>query len=87
MNHHDLLWRIGGYEPERGSAVAGHRGYVMMTDMTVDYSKLLLSYSISSGALGIPGLLRYILCNSISIAHHNHTNNNPIFQLIQVLPT
>ena len=27
LNHHDLLWRIGGYEPERGSQVAGHRGY------------------------------------------------------------
>lgn len=26
LNHHDLLWRIGGYEPERGVAVAGHRG-------------------------------------------------------------
>lgn len=26
LNHHDLLWRIGGYEPERGAAVAGHRG-------------------------------------------------------------
>eukprot|EP01031_Cornospumella_fuschlensis_P024926 gene24926-30114_t len=29
LNHHDLLWRIGGYEPERGAAVAGHRGYFL----------------------------------------------------------
>lgn len=29
LNHHDLLWRIGGYEPERGSVVAGHRGYFL----------------------------------------------------------
>jgi seryl-tRNA synthetase len=29
LNHHDLLWRIGGYEPDRGSAVAGHRGYFL----------------------------------------------------------
>ncbi len=29
LNHHDLLWRIGGYEPERGVAVAGHRGYFL----------------------------------------------------------
>ncbi len=29
LNHHDLLWRIGGYEPERGSQVAGHRGYFL----------------------------------------------------------
>ena len=29
LNHHDLLWRIGGYEPERGVNVAGHRGYFL----------------------------------------------------------
>jgi len=29
LNHHDLLWRIGGYEPERGSNVAGHRAYFL----------------------------------------------------------
>ena len=29
LNHHDLLWRIGGYEPERGAQVAGHRGYFL----------------------------------------------------------
>lgn len=29
LNHHDLLWRIGGYEPERGAAVAGHRAYFL----------------------------------------------------------
>lgn len=29
LNHHDLLWRIGGYEPDRGVAVAGHRGYFL----------------------------------------------------------
>ena len=27
--HHQLLWRIGGYEPGRGSKVAGHRGYFL----------------------------------------------------------
>ena len=26
LNHSELLWRIGGYEPERGARVAGHRG-------------------------------------------------------------
>jgi len=29
LSHHDLLWRIGGYEPDRGAAVAGHRGYFL----------------------------------------------------------
>jgi len=29
LNHHDLLWRIGGYEPDRGVNVAGHRGYFL----------------------------------------------------------
>lgn len=27
--HHHLLWMIGGYEPARGSSVAGHRGYFL----------------------------------------------------------
>ena len=29
LNHHDLLWRIGGYEPDRGVGVAGHRAYFL----------------------------------------------------------
>ena len=29
LNHHDLLWRIGGYEPERGAQIAGQRGYFL----------------------------------------------------------
>mmetsp|Transcript_39121 Transcript_39121/g.63980 ORF Transcript_39121/g.63980 Transcript_39121/m.63980 type:complete len:495 (+) Transcript_39121:34-1518(+) len=28
-HHHELLWMIGGYEPERGTAVCGHRGYFL----------------------------------------------------------
>ncbi|KNB45123.1 serine-tRNA ligase [Blastocystis sp. subtype 4] len=27
--HHELLWKIDGYEPERGVRVAGHRGYFL----------------------------------------------------------
>ena len=27
--HHELLWMIDGYEPERGTRVAGHRGYFL----------------------------------------------------------
>eukprot|EP00753_Platysulcus_tardus_P013334 PLAT3662.28.p1 GENE.PLAT3662.28~~PLAT3662.28.p1 ORF type:complete len:604 (+),score=301.73 PLAT3662.28:50-1861(+) len=29
MNHHDVLHRIGGYDPERGVGVAGHRAYFL----------------------------------------------------------
>lgn len=28
-HHHELLYMIDGYEPERGSAIAGHRGYFL----------------------------------------------------------
>lgn len=29
MSHHELLWRIGGFEPDRGSSIAGHRAYFL----------------------------------------------------------
>jgi len=28
-HHHELLWMIGGYEPDRGVKVAGHRAYFL----------------------------------------------------------
>jgi len=28
-HHHELLHMIGGYEPERGRKVAGHKGYFL----------------------------------------------------------
>lgn len=43
LNHHDLLWRIGGYEPERGAAVAGHRGY-FLKDMGVLLNQAFIMY-------------------------------------------
>ena len=46
LNHHDLLWRIGGYEPERGVAVAGHRGY-FMKDVGVLLNQAFINYGIS----------------------------------------
>jgi len=46
LNHHDLLWRIGGYEPERGSAVAGHRGY-FLRDAGVLLNQAFINYGIS----------------------------------------
>ncbi len=46
LNHHDLLWRIGGYEPERGANVAGHRGY-FLRDVGVLLNQALLNYGIA----------------------------------------
>uniref|UniRef100_A0A7S3LP31 serine--tRNA ligase n=1 Tax=Aplanochytrium stocchinoi TaxID=215587 RepID=A0A7S3LP31_9STRA len=44
QSHHQLLWRIDGYEPERGVKVAGHRGYflkgpgVMLNQALINYA-------------------------------------------------
>lgn len=46
LNHHDLLWRIGGYEPERGQVVAGHRGY-FLKGVGVLLNQALINYSIA----------------------------------------
>jgi seryl-tRNA synthetase len=46
LNHHDLLWRIGGYEPERGAAIAGHRGY-FLKDMGVLLNQAFINYGIA----------------------------------------
>ena len=46
LNHHDLLWRIGGYEPERGVAVAGHRSY-FLKDVGVMLNQALINYGIA----------------------------------------
>jgi seryl-tRNA synthetase len=49
LAHHDLLHRIGGYEPERGAAIAGHRGYfltgpgVLLNQALVSYGNLFLN--------------------------------------------
>lgn len=29
LNHHKVLESIGGYDPERGQKIAGHRGYFL----------------------------------------------------------
>ena len=46
LNHHDLLWRIGGYEPERGAKIAGHRGY-FLKDMGVLLNQAFINYGIA----------------------------------------
>ena len=43
LNHHDLLWRIGGYEPDRGVNVAGHRGY-FLRDVGVMLNQAFINY-------------------------------------------
>jgi seryl-tRNA synthetase len=46
LNHHDLLWRIGGFEPERGVAVAGHKGY-FLKDVGVLLNQAFINYGIA----------------------------------------
>jgi seryl-tRNA synthetase len=46
MTHDDLLWRIGGFEPQRGQQVAGHRAY-FLTNAGVLLNQALINYGIS----------------------------------------
>ena len=29
LSHHEVLWRLGGYDPVRGVKLVGHRGYCL----------------------------------------------------------
>ncbi|KAI9692871.1 MAG: Cytosolic seryl-tRNA synthetase [Bathelium mastoideum] len=29
LSHHEVMWRLGGYDPERGVKIVGHRGYCL----------------------------------------------------------
>eukprot|EP00823_Brevimastigomonas_motovehiculus_P002735 TRINITY_DN1645_c0_g1_i2.p1 TRINITY_DN1645_c0_g1~~TRINITY_DN1645_c0_g1_i2.p1 ORF type:complete len:276 (+),score=94.66 TRINITY_DN1645_c0_g1_i2:33-830(+) len=44
-HHHELLYMIGGYEPERGSNIAGHRGY-FLKDYGVMLNQALINFAI-----------------------------------------
>uniref|UniRef100_A0A7S1ZVP8 serine--tRNA ligase n=1 Tax=Ditylum brightwellii TaxID=49249 RepID=A0A7S1ZVP8_9STRA len=46
LQHDDLLWRIGGYEPQRGQQVAGHRAY-FLKDAGVLLNQALINYGIA----------------------------------------
>mmetsp|Transcript_7346 Transcript_7346/g.10779 ORF Transcript_7346/g.10779 Transcript_7346/m.10779 type:complete len:481 (-) Transcript_7346:219-1661(-) len=46
MTHDDLLWRIGGFEPTRGSQVAGHRAY-FLTNAGVLLNQAIINYGIA----------------------------------------
>ena len=45
LKHHQLLYMIGGYEPEIGSKVAGHRGYYL-TGFGVILNQAIIQYSL-----------------------------------------
>jgi seryl-tRNA synthetase len=45
-NHHTLLWKIGGFEPERGTKISGHKGY-FLTDVGVMLNQAVINYSIN----------------------------------------
>ena len=44
-SHHELLEKIGGYDPVRGANVAGHRGY-FLTGPGVDLNLALVHYGL-----------------------------------------
>lgn len=46
LTHDELLWRIGGYEPTRGSNVAGHRCY-FLTNAGVLLNQAIINYGIA----------------------------------------
>ena len=43
--HHELLWMIDGYEPERGVRVAGHRGYFLKGNAVL-LSQAIIMYAM-----------------------------------------
>jgi seryl-tRNA synthetase len=46
LTHDELLWRIGGYEPTRGSNVGGHRAY-FLTNAGVLLNQAIINYGIA----------------------------------------
>ena len=45
-SHADVLYRLDGYDPERGTKVAGHRGYFLKND-GVRLNQALIQYGLS----------------------------------------
>jgi seryl-tRNA synthetase len=46
LHHHELLWMIDGYEPERGVGVAGHRAY-FLKGAGLLLNQALIAYGLS----------------------------------------
>eukprot|EP00158_Paraphelidium_tribonemae_P003768 Partr_v1_DN26357_c0_g1_i1_m43182 putative seryl-trna synthetase len=45
LSHDQVLQRLGGYDPERGTRIAGHRGYYLVND-GVDLNYALIQYGL-----------------------------------------
>ncbi|KAG9098919.1 Cytosolic seryl-tRNA synthetase [Ceratobasidium sp. 370] len=45
LAHHEVMIRIGAFDTERGSKIAGHRGY-FLTDDGVDLNQALINYGL-----------------------------------------
>lgn len=46
LSHHEVLLRIDGYDPERGSRIVGHRGY-FLRNYGVFLNQALINYGLS----------------------------------------
>jgi len=46
LSHHEVLWRLGGYDPERGTKLVGHRGYCLI-GMGLFLNLALVNYGLS----------------------------------------
>lgn len=45
LSHHEVLTRIDGYDPERGTKIVGHRGYCL-TDYGLYLNQALINYGL-----------------------------------------
>ncbi|RYO86809.1 hypothetical protein DL762_004582 [Monosporascus cannonballus] len=45
LSHHDVLWRLGGYDPIRGVKLVGHRGYCL-TGYGMFLNMALINYAV-----------------------------------------
>ncbi|RYP57722.1 hypothetical protein DL769_009311 [Monosporascus sp. CRB-8-3] len=45
LSHHDILWRLGGYDPIRGVKLVGHRGYCL-TGYGMFLNMALINYAV-----------------------------------------
>lgn len=45
LAHHEVMIRLGSFDTERGSKIAGHRGY-FLTDDGVDLNQALINYGL-----------------------------------------
>ena len=46
LSHYEVLLRINGYDPERGTKIVGHRGY-FLRQFGVFFNQALINYALS----------------------------------------